>query len=215
MLREALRTGKITFTKALLVAKTATPETVKAEIEKVKSTTYRQAERDATDREDRQNRAQGVRRVWGPRDAMLTVSLAIASVNARVRAATGRWISSGEALAIMADFFIEVWTPWVKEQQRWWSKERKEVFARTKGICAWPTCGKAAVHEHHIRPRSQGGMDEVSNLCALCAHHHLRGIHLGYLLIEGRAGECLVFRRVDGLGDVWEIVGEDDARSLG
>jgi len=209
--RAALRSGRLTLTKALLVAKTATAETVDADITRIAGTTWHQAERESTESEDRQNCAQGVRRLWGPADAMLTVSLAIRSVQARVRAATGRQIGAGEALALMALCFVDVWSGWVKERRKWWSKSRKEVFERTRGICAWPTCGRAAVHEHHIVPRSARGSDEVWNRVGLCRLHPRVGIHLGYLFLTGRAGERLVCRRRDGSGDTREVIGEDDA----
>jgi hypothetical protein len=210
-LREALRSGRLTLTKALIVAKTATAESVVAEIARIGSTTWQQAERESTESEERQNRAQGVRRLWGPADAMLTVALAIRCVQARVRAATGRQICAGKALALMADCFTDVWSGWAKQQRRWWPKSRKEVFERTRGICAWPTCGRAALHDHHIVPRSARGSDEVWNRVGLCAHHHLVGIHLSYLVLTGRAGERLVCRRRDGVGNTWEVIGENDA----
>jgi len=52
------------------------------------------------------------------------------------------------------------------------------------------------VHTHHIIPRSGGGTDEPENLVALCAFHHLVGIHEGYIRVRGRAP--------DGL--TWELV---------
>jgi hypothetical protein len=211
-LREALRSGRLTLTKALLVAKVATPETVVEEIERAASTTWQQSERESTEKEVRQNRARGGRRVWGPKDAMLVLAIAIRAVQAWVEATEGRRIGAGEAVGVMSDHCVEVWTLEVKEEQRWWSKARKEVFGRTQGICAWPGCSRAAVHDHHIRPRSAGGSDEVANRCGSCGYHHMVGIHDGYLLIEGRAGECLVFLRRDGLGEVWEVVGENEAR---
>jgi hypothetical protein len=42
----------------------------------------------------------------------------------------------------------------------------------------------------------------------------LRGVHLGYLLVRGRAGELLVFK-ASATGEVWELVGEDDVRRAG
>jgi hypothetical protein len=210
-IREALRSGRLTLTKALIVAKTATAETVDAEIARIGSTTWQQADRESTESEMRQNRAQGVRRLWGPADAMLTVSLAIRSVQAWVRAATERQICAGDALALMADHFIDVWSGWVKQQKKWWPKSRKEVFERTRGICAWPTCARAAEHDHHIVPRSAGGSDEVWNRVGLCRLHHMVGIHLGFLVLTGRAGERLECRRRDGSGTTWEVIGENDA----
>ncbi len=60
-----------------------------------------------------------------------------------------------------------------------------------------PGCSRRAVHSHHIVPRSRGGSDDPENQVALCACHHLRGIHGGYIRVWGRApGEL-----------VWEVGG--------
>jgi hypothetical protein len=45
--------------------------------------------------------------------------------------------------------------------------------------------------------RAQGGSDEPWNLVGLCAVHHLRAIHGGYMRVTGRAP--------DGLR--WEVAG--------
>ncbi|MHC4472868.1 MAG: HNH endonuclease, partial [Planctomycetota bacterium] len=68
-LREALSAGRLTLSKALIVARDATPDDVSARIAEAVSTTWQQLERESTAREDRQNRARGVRRLWGPEDA--------------------------------------------------------------------------------------------------------------------------------------------------
>jgi len=62
-LRAALASGRLTYSKALLLAQDATAEDVEARIEEACSTTWQQTERDTTEREERRNRAAGVRRV--------------------------------------------------------------------------------------------------------------------------------------------------------
>ena len=79
------------------------------------------------------------------------------------------------------------------------AKRREAVFARHGGLCAVPGCSQAAQHEHHIEFRSQGGTDEVTNLIALCASHHLRCVHTGRLIVRGREGQYRV-RLMDNLG---------------
>jgi hypothetical protein len=111
-LAEALASGRITFTKALIIARDASPCDVEERIAEVASTTWQQAERDSTAEEDRRNRAAGERRLWGPRDASETVALAISAAQAHFEA-RGEAISAGEALARMADHFLEVWAPFV------------------------------------------------------------------------------------------------------
>ncbi|HEX5138266.1 MAG TPA: hypothetical protein VFY93_14915, partial [Planctomycetota bacterium] len=61
--------------------------------------------------------------------------------------------------------------------------------------------------------RSSGGPDEPWNGVALCAVHHLHGIHLGYLEVTGRAGERLHWRFATGEAaptEEWETLGDDD-----
>ena len=77
-LRDALTAGRLTHSKALLVAnhskallvaKGATPHNVEERIEEAASTTWQQTEREnttTTAEEERQNRAAGIRRLWGP-----------------------------------------------------------------------------------------------------------------------------------------------------
>jgi len=63
-----------------------------------------------------------------------------------------------------------------------------------------PGCSRAAAHAHHVRFRSAGGTDEAGNLVALCAAHHLHGVHAGYLRVRGRAPSSLVWE----LGRGWD-----------
>jgi hypothetical protein len=66
--------------------------------------------------------------------------------------------------------------------------------------------------------RSRGGRDDVWNGVALCAVHHLHGVHLGYLEVAGRAGERLYWRFATGEAfptEEWETYGEDDVRRAG
>ena len=58
--------------------------------------------------------------------------------------------------------------------------------------------------------RSQGGSDAATNLAGLCAPHHLRGVHLGYLDVTGRAGERLVWEFATA--EAWVTLGDDDVR---
>jgi 5-methylcytosine-specific restriction endonuclease McrA len=50
---------------------------------------------------------------------------------------------------------------------------------------------RTAAHAHHVLYRSHGGGDEPENLVALCAAHHLHGVHRGYVRVHGRAPDGL------------------------
>ena len=211
-LREALLSGRISLTKALLLARDATPHDIAARIEEAANTTCQQLERDATAKEDRQNRAAGVRRIWGPTDAAEIVVSAIAALQricAQYRASVP---SEGEALALIADHFVAVWTR--HGVPRRVSKARQTVLERNDGLCAVPGCSQAAQHEHHIVFRSRGGSNETSNRVALCAAHHLRSIHRGYVEVTGNADHALAWRFV-ATGEDWVSTGGDVFRFSG
>jgi hypothetical protein len=214
-LREALFSGRLSFSKALLVAKGATPHNIEERIAEAVSTTWQQLERETTKEEDRRNRAAGVRRVWGPKDAAETVALAIVSAQ-RLHEARGEPIDSGEALARIADHFAKVWT----EHDKGVAMElhpdtRRKTLMRQGGLCAVPGCSRPAEHLHHVVYRSRGGPDDPWNLIGICSPHHLHGVHRGHLTVKGRAGELLVWR----LGprdamplEEWVTRGDDDVR---
>lgn len=205
-LREALSSGRLSYSKALLVAREATPGNVADLIERAAGTTWQQTEREATAREKRRNRALGVRRLWGPKDAMKTVTDAILSAQAWSEN-EGKAIDPGEALALIADHFVEVCEA---HRARPRTPLRQEVLMRHGGCCAVPGCSRTAAHVHHVRFRSRGGTDDVWNEIGLCAWHHLGAVHRGYLTVEGRAGERLVWRFATG--EVFVTYGDDDVR---
>jgi 5-methylcytosine-specific restriction endonuclease McrA len=64
---------------------------------------------------------------------------------------------------------------WANSGQR--KTLRRIVFARQGGRCCAEVlglqCSGAAEELHHIVARVNGGSDDPSNLCGLCAHHHL------------------------------------------
>ena len=60
--------------------------------------------------------------------------------------------------------------------------------------CAVPGCtSRRNLHDHHLRFRSAGGSDEPGNRVALCAFHHQRCLHVGFMRIRGHAPDRLLF----------------------
>ena len=95
----------------------------------------------------------------------------------------------GEALAAIAQHFIDTW----KGHVRPLPKKRREIFARNDGLCEVPGCSRAAQHLHHIIYRSHGGESPPENLTPVCATHHLRCIHQGWIRVTGQAPHALVW----------------------
>ena len=217
-LRAALASGQLTYSKALLVARDAKPEDVAGRVQEAADTTWQQTERESTERERVRNRAAGVRRLWGPKDASETVVLAILSAQAWWKERIGGEIDAGEALAVIADHFAEVWKEHVR-RQRVSLGYRVEVVERAEGKCAVPGCGRPVRHVHHLVFRSQGGCDTPANEIGLCVAHHLHGVHAGLLLVSGRGGERLAWQLgLDARGvplEEWVTLGKDDVHRAG
>ena len=55
---------------------------------------------------------------------------------------------------------------------KWWRRLREVVMKRDRGICQ--ECGAIATCVDHIKPKAEGGTDDVDNLQALCDTCHGR-----------------------------------------
>jgi len=65
---------------------------------------------------------------------------------------------------------------------------RDPVFARDGWRCAVPACrSRANLHDHHVVFRSHGGDNGRDNRVAVCAAHHLHGLHRGRIRAHGTA----------------------------
>ena len=150
-----------------------------------------QVQDDSHEEQQRQNRARGVERLWGPADAMPIVRDAIFCARVVASLANER-ISDGEAQARVADHFVEVCDAHATPKPD--RKDGREVIRRQKGRCAVPGCSNPIHHLHHVTFRSRGGSNDLDNLIGLCWFHHLIGVHKGYLTVRGRAGGVLQWR---------------------
>ncbi|HEY6004453.1 MAG TPA: HNH endonuclease signature motif containing protein [Anaeromyxobacter sp.] len=117
------------------------------------------------------------------------IALLLQAAFRAVRAVEGCLLDDGRCLVRVARHFTETWRPHVRKARTLSQKVRE----RDLGRCQVPGCSRRAVHAHHIIPRSQGGTDDPENLVALCACHHLRGIHGGYMRVRGLAPDRLVW----------------------
>jgi hypothetical protein len=134
---------------------------------------------------DRERQMRAARTLSVPMPRRLAVLLAAAVRTVRERA--GRALPVGKCLSVISWHFVETWLGAVQPAR---SRSQK-VRERDLGQCQVPGCSHRAVHSHHIVLRSQGGSDDPSNLVALCAFHHLRCIHGGYLRVVGTAPDRL------------------------
>jgi hypothetical protein len=134
---------------------------------------------------ERQMRAQ--RRLAAP--VPRRVAVLVAAATEAVRERCDRPVTTGKALAILAWHFLETYKHLVPSRK---TRSRK-VRERDGCRCQVPGCSRRATHAHHVVPRSHGGGDEPENLVGLCAFHHLRCIHGGWLRVTGRAPDALTW----------------------
>ena len=182
-LREA-RAQKVSFEKLRLLARLPERE-IGSWIARAKALTCVELSR-ALDREtERQMR--GLRKLSARMPRRIAVLLA-AAIEA-VRERSDRPTPSGKCLAVIAWHFFETW--------KWHPRPRKtrsrEVRDRDGGRCRAPGCSRQATQSHHVELRSHGGGDELENQIGLCAFHHLRCIHGGWLRVTGRAPDALTW----------------------
>jgi hypothetical protein len=119
----------------------------------------------------------------------------------------GRRVRDEDVLLSVAAAFLETHLPaWLREV-----RHGDPVAVRERFRCAIPGCTSRGGSAHHIRFRSQGGSDEMSNLVFVCFAHHIEGIHRGRLRVHGRAPDRLVVElgiRPDGTATETFVGGE-------
>jgi len=73
-------------------------------------------------------------------------------------------------------------------------RHRDPIFERDGWRCAVPACtARASLQDHHVVYRSRGGDNARNNRVAICAAHHLIGIHKFRLRVHGVAPHDLTW----------------------
>jgi hypothetical protein len=182
-LRDAMRSGRVSYEKARVVAAHATEATLEAWLDRADRLTCVALTREAAERTEAQLCAEGA---W---DFRLPARVAILLHDA-LRAAqqvAGRWITAEQALGMVSEHYLLTWE--VAARQK--NTVQRRVLDRDRGWCQVPGCSRAAQQVHHVQFRSHLGATVEENLVSLCAAHHLHGIHAGYLRVTGRAPDRL------------------------
>ena len=180
----AARDGGLSYEKVRLLSWLPDRE-IAAWVPRARSLTCVALEEALDDREEAQLRAARILRARVPTRVALLLQAAFRAV----RAAEGCLLADGSCLVRVARHFIDTWKPCVKKARTLSQRVRE----RDLGRCQFPACSRRAVHAHHVDPRSHGGPDTQENLVALCACHHLVGIHGGFIRVSGRAPDRLVW----------------------
>lgn len=189
-LRHALGRGEVSYEKARLIANVADFDSVNEWIRRAQGMTCADLEVAVEEARDAQVCARGrfearvPERVAGLLDAALRV----------VAGASGEPPDSAECLAVLAWHFVEVWGPLLERRKT----PSRRVQERDRWRCKTPGCTRPSAQDHHLILRSQGGGNDLGNQTALCAPHHLRGVHGGRIRVYGTAPDRLVWELADG-----------------
>ena len=178
-LRRAMREGRLGYEQARLVARCSSPAFIEAWIAKAERRKVVELARAVEADEEAQMCA---RREWAvrlPADVHQVFNAACRAV----RAAAQEWIGASKCLVVMCQHFIDTYEEATKRP----NTPASRAMERDGGLCTCPGCSKAADHVHHIQYRSHGGSSEDHNLTSLCQAHHLRGVHDGYVRVQGAA----------------------------
>jgi hypothetical protein len=198
LLRQALREKRISYEKARVIARhwdTGQVREVRPLIAMAQTMTCVELREALAVKTEEQMCARGVFTLTAPPDIFDLLKDALRMARAMAK----RSISLGMCLVEMAAHFVAVWKAHVKDKMT----KRQRVFARDRHRCQVPGCSRAAVHQHHVEFRSQGGSDDDSNKLSLCASHHLFGIHEGRMRVTGKAPDELVWEF--GLRRSWAV----------
>jgi hypothetical protein len=188
-LRRALRDGRVSYEQARLIAWKATDTNVDEWIKRAEATSCIALRREIEATEEAQMWARGDFDVRLPRS---TADL-FASAYRAARRLLGESLTPGECLVWMAQHFNLTWGPLVKRRKKTLSRM---ILERDLGYCQVWGCSRPADHSHHIEHQAQGGSDDPSNQTAVCAAHHLIGLHKGYISVSGKAPDDLKWEGV-------------------
>jgi hypothetical protein len=129
-------------------------------------------------------------RFFGPAQVVQLFRAVVCTVRRRMESDVGGLPTEGQALGAMLDHVLSCWG--VRDGK---VAARHRIFDRDGWRCAVPGCTSMQnLHDHHIRFRSAGGSNAPENRVALCAFHHLRGVHAERLRCVGRAPDGLTWQ---------------------
>jgi hypothetical protein len=123
-----------------------------------------------------------------PPEAAIVFRLALDAVRVHLAAQSAVRPQTSDALLFMLKHAIAAWTE-QGAQFRDYADFERDGSRRTAPGCT----ARRSLQSHHVVFRRTGGTDEAWNRTALCAFHHLRGVHAHTVSCRGRAPEGLLF----------------------
>jgi hypothetical protein len=127
-----------------------------------------------------------------PLDVARLFRAVLATARRRLERLTGAPASIEDAFEAMLDHALVSWE-YPQSPHRKLPREYR-VYARDGWRCTIPGCTSYRnLHDHHIVYRSRGGDDDLANRTTMCAAHHQRGVHAGFVRCRGSAPDRLRF----------------------
>jgi hypothetical protein len=189
-LRNALERGEVSYERARLVAGVADWDSVNEWIRRAEGQTCAELERAIAAAQDAQACARDRLEARVPERVVGLLSAAL-----RAAAKTEEQpLDPAGCLFKVARHFVETWGPLLERP----NTPRNRVMERDGWWCKTPGCSRPAAQNHHLVFRSHGGGEDPGNRVALCAPHHLRGIHGGLIRVSGTAPDRLVWELASG-----------------
>jgi len=189
-LRYALERGELSYEKARLVAGVADFDSVNEWIRRAEGLTCVELERAIAATQDAQACVRERLEAQVPERVALLLEAALRAA----AEAEAEPLDPAGCLARVARHFVEIWGPLLRRR----NTPRNRAMERDGWWCKVPGCSRPGAQNHHIILRSQGGGEDPGNRTALCAPHHLRGIHGGRLRVSGIAPDRLVWELASG-----------------
>lgn len=127
-----------------------------------------------------------------PLDVAQLFRAVLATARRRIERRTGGPVTVEDAFEAMVDHALVSWEYPYSPRGRLPREYR--VYARDGWRCTVPGCSSYRnLHDHHIVFRSRGGCDALENRTTMCAAHHQRGVHAGFVRCRGSAPDRLRF----------------------
>lgn len=193
-LRDALRSGRLSYEKARIVAGAADPISIEACIDYAAGRTCIALRREVDAQDDAQMRARGIVLLRMPERVARLLDDAFDTARRVAWQAAKASAGPDECLFLLADHFVRAWEHVLRRR----TTPARRTVERDRGLCQVPGCSRPAVHAHHVQFRSRGGSNDLENLVGVCAAHHLICIHQGWVRVSGNAPDGLAWE----LGEV-------------
>lgn len=187
-LREALRTGVLSYEQARQVSRVADEGSLAGWVERAKAMTSIALQRAVDEALESQMCDANGTPVRMHLHVPERVAEMLRDAFEAARRTAKRWLTPAECLREISLYFLRTW---YADANRILKGTHGTVL-RDDGLCQVPGCSRHGDHVHHTIHRSQGGPLVDWNEVTACLPHHV-AIHLGWVSVSGRAPDGLTW----------------------